>query len=261
MSAQEIIASGKLELYVYGKLSPEEQQEVQEAMAMYPEVKKEVEAIETALIHLSEGVAPQVPSRVWSGIRDRIHQSSSSSSSRRNWATISGWAAAVIAVGGIFWMFNQNNDLNQQLNDATTENGQLRDTITQVESELADTNTLLDLLRSKDYNTILLPGNAPVAPEAYAKVYYNSDGDIAYIDATGLPDAPPGKVYQVWSLTLDPLTPTSMGLLDNNTDQGDGFYRFEDVPTPQAFGITLEPEGGSESPTLDQLYTLGTVSP
>ncbi|MDX1427844.1 MAG: anti-sigma factor, partial [Salegentibacter mishustinae] len=26
------------------------------------------------------------------------------------------------------------------------------------------------------------------------------------------------------------------------------------------FGITLEPEGGSETPTMDQLYVLGTVA-
>ncbi len=28
----------------------------------------------------------------------------------------------------------------------------------------------------------------------------------------------------------------------------------------EAFGITLEPEGGSKMPSLDQLYTLGTVA-
>ncbi|MEL6919223.1 MAG: anti-sigma factor, partial [Bacteroidota bacterium] len=27
----------------------------------------------------------------------------------------------------------------------------------------------------------------------------------------------------------------------------------------EAFGITLEPAGGSESPTLEQLYALGTI--
>jgi anti-sigma-K factor RskA len=63
-----------------------------------------------------------------------------------------------------------------------------------------------------------------------------------------------GMVYQVWALKLNPLTPTSIGLLDkftkttnfavNNT--GDRSLR-----------ITLEPAGGSLSPTMEQLYTLG----
>ena len=49
----------------------------------------------------------------------------------------------------------------------------------------------------------------------------------------------------------------------NNTanEVEDGIYKFENVPDPEAFGITLEPAGGSEAPTLSQLYTLGTVSP
>ena len=33
----------------------------------------------------------------------------------------------------------------------------------------------------------------------------------------------------------------------------------ENANESEAFGITLEPEGGSETPTLEQLYTLGAV--
>lgn len=263
MSAQEIIASGKLELFVYGVLSEEEHQEVLEAMATYPEVRKEVESIEASVIALSENVAPDVPSSAWSSILKTIGGSSDGVRKLpgRNWGAISGWAAAILAIAGIFWMLKQNSDLQNSITDITSEKDALKEQIDTTETQLAEANELLDILRSKDYNTILLPGNTPVAPEAYAKVYYNAEGSIAYIDASGLPEAPEGKVYQAWSLTLDPLTPTSMGLLDTTTEASGRIFKFEDVPTPQAFGITLEPAGGSESPTLDQLYTLGTVSP
>jgi anti-sigma-K factor RskA len=89
------------------------------------------------------------------------------------------------------------------------------------------------------------------------KVYWNKETEVVYIDAAGLPEPPKGMVYQVWALKLNPLTPTSIGLLEilikttaeffcNNTDA-------------EAFGITLEPAGGSLSPTMEQLYTLGKV--
>jgi hypothetical protein len=39
--------------------------------------------------------------------------------------------------------------------------------------------------------------------------------EVVYIDAAGLPEPPKGMVYQVWALKLNPLTPTSIGLLDN----------------------------------------------
>ena len=92
-------------------------------------------------------------------------------------------------------------------------------------------------------------------------MYFDKTNKVAYIDSRGLPEATTTKVYQAWSLKLDPLTPTSMGLLDQANEVEEGIYKFENVPDPDAFGITLEPAGGSESPTLTQLYTLGTVSP
>ena len=60
MNPEEIIASGILEMYVCGSLPQEEIQEVEQAIADYPEVKKEVEIIEQSLLHLAEAVAPPV---------------------------------------------------------------------------------------------------------------------------------------------------------------------------------------------------------
>jgi len=264
MNAEEIIASGLLELYVYGSLSEEERKTVMKAIETYPEVQKEVEAIEASLITLGETVAPPLSVRIWNSIFKSISNPQGTpvrTLPKRNWAAISGWAAAILCVAGIFWMLRQNDNLQQQVNDITTENTELRTTMDSTQVDLAETNSLLELLRSKDFNTIILPGNDAVAPEAYAKVYYNAPGDIAYIDAKGLPEAPAGKVYQVWSLTLNPLTPTSIGLLDTATRTTGDVYLLKGIPVPEAFGITLEPAGGSETPTLEQLYTLGTVTP
>jgi hypothetical protein len=36
-------------------------------------------------------------------------------------------------------------------------------------------------------------------------------------------------------------------------------FKVANAPDAEAFGITLEPAGGSVSPTLEQLYTLGKV--
>ncbi|WP_368662289.1 anti-sigma factor domain-containing protein [Zobellia laminariae] len=67
-------------------------------------------------------------------------------------------------------------------------------------------------------------------------------------------------VYQVWSLKLDPLTPTSMGLLKDFTEDENKIFTLDNPNQTEAFGITLEPAGGSESPNLEQLYTLGAVA-
>lgn len=66
-------------------------------------------------------------------------------------------------------------------------------------------------------------------------------------------------VYQVWALKLNPLTPTSIGLLDNFDSNNQKIFAVDNAESAEAFGITLEPAGGSLTPTMEQLYTLGKV--
>ncbi len=263
MTAEEIIASGNLELYVCGALSPEEVIEVEKAIAKYPEVKREIELIEASLLHLAETVAPPVQAMSWTNILNSIRNLKNVEDSKvrtLNLPAITGWAAAILFMGGIMWMLKQTNDLNSSLRVTTTENTVLKQEKSTIENQLAKNNETLEILRSKDYQAYTLPGNQTVAPEAFAKVYLNKKENVAYIDVKGLPAPPRGKVYQVWSLKMDPLTPTSLGLIDFQNEAGDEIYKFINFPDPEAFGITLEPEGGSETPTLSQLYTLGMIT-
>lgn len=263
MSTDEIIESGILELYVSGALPEEERLALEKRITDDPLLTKEIEKIEASLITLAKSVSPPLSALVWTFVRNSINNLTSlkDKRSQTNWSAISGWAAAILAICGIFWMLNQSSNLKDDLEITTTENEQLKEELIESNSELASTTELLDVLRSKNFSSITLPGNEAVAPDAYAKVYYNKEQQIAYIDSRGLPATTNTNVYQVWSLKLEPLTPTSVGLLEAEYEVEDGIYKFENVPDPEAFGITLEPAGGSESPTLSQLYTLGTVNP
>ena len=118
---------------------------------------------------------------------------------------------------------------------------------------------LLEVLRSRNIMRVPLPGKE-FAPTAYATAYWSKAEDITYIDAQDLPAPPPGLVYQVWSLKLDPLTPNSIGLLENIEENESRIFVVENEYESEAFGITLEPAGGSKSPTLERLLVLGTIS-
>ncbi|RFN60140.1 anti-sigma factor [Marixanthomonas ophiurae] len=264
MNAQELIESGNLELYVAGSLSVEESSEVEDAIETHPEVKEQVELIEDSVITLAEAVSPPLSALIWSQILDNIRKVRSLSDRKpsTNWGAITGWAATILALAGIFWMLKEKNDLQDRVQYTTTQNIVLEENAEKAESQLAEANDVLDIVRSKEYNSYTLPGNQAVAPQAYAKVYVNKKDKIAYIDASGLPEPPRGKVYQVWSLTMQPLTPTSVGLLDTYSESETLLFRIDmgQVAATEAFGITLEPEGGSETPTMDQLYTLGEVT-
>ena len=261
MSEEEIIASGRLEMYVCGALPESEMQELQEIIAASTVLKKEVEVIEASFIGLAENVAPPLSAEVWTYIVSAIRNvaTKDAATTSTNWGAISGWAAAVAVLGGLFWMINQNSTLEKSIELTTTENIELQEIIDATEKQQQITDGILADIRNDNYKNITLPGTPTVAPNASAKIYYNSTEGIAYIDANNLPEAPAGKVYQVWSLLMDPLTPSSMGLLEEVTVVKPGLYKFDDFASAEGFGITLEPEGGSETPTLSQLYVLGTV--
>ena len=121
------------------------------------------------------------------------------------------------------------------------------------------TQELLNTLRDKNISVIPL-GGQDVSPTSYAKAYWNKQEEKVFIDAKGLPEPPDGFVYQVWSLKLSPLTPTSMGLLEDFATDENKVFALNNPNDSEAFGITLEPAGGGESPTLEQLYTLGVVN-
>lgn len=263
MKEEEFISSGLLELYVTGSLSEVEIQEVERAMAQYPKVRQEVEAIEKGLMQLSESIGEPLSKSVWQRISEITSgfRPLSAKSSSRNWNAISGWAAAILFFGGLTYMMVKNAELSSDLRSIQTQNVVLKEKSSQSETKLAEANNLLEIIRSQDFKPVSLPGNVAVAPQAYATVYFNENDNTAYLDVKGLPAPPKGKVYQVWSLIMDPLTPRSIAILDGFEESSTKFFKVENVPNPEAFGITLEPEGGSESPTLSQLYTLGMVTP
>ena len=151
------------------------------------------------------------------------------------------------------------NRTNETLNNVSTEKNLLQESIVDLELKKKESEEVLAILRDTSNIAVALAGQQ-VAPNAYAKAYYNKTTKTVYIDASGLPEPPKGMVYQVWSLQLEPvLTPTSIGLLDSYATSSTKVIKVENAESPQAFGITLEPAGGSASPTLEQLYTLGKV--
>ncbi|WP_066225538.1 anti-sigma factor [Formosa haliotis] len=266
MDINTYINSGILELYVAGALSDEENKAVYAMMQKHPEVLNEVLHIEAAILKLTAATAPKDSTLDFNTIAEKIRQPNTSSkvvsiqksNSRTLWFTYTGWAAAILLAGGLFWAIEQNTELQSKMNVVETDKQFLEQQIDIANKDLKEVKKLNTILRDKNILAIPLGGQT-VSPESYAKVYWDKHDNTIYLDVQGLPEPPQGKVYQVWSLTLNPLTPTSLGTLDDFASDDNKIFTIENTNASEAFGITLEPAGGSDSPTLEQLYTLGTV--
>ena len=262
MDIKKYIESGILELYVYGALSETESAEVSRTLMEYPEVKAEVEEIEKALLTLSSAAAPYDPEFLLESLKKKLSKRGKVidlTKKGSNWPAYIGWAASILFLIGLFTLFNENNELRQSLQALQTEKVQLETDIAEARNNAQKTKELLSVLRDENILEIPLKGQS-IAPDAYATAYWDKQKNVTYIDAENLPSPPRGMVYQVWSLKMDPLTPSSIGLLDEFESDENKIFQLENINLSEGFGITLEPEGGSETPTMEQLYALGTVS-
>ena len=132
----------------------------------------------------------------------------------RNWL-IGVAAAAIIALGGVgvgAYMSNQNDPLNQVL-----QAGDVRQA------------------------TVNVTGGGT------ATVSVSPSKDAIVVKMNDVPAPPAGKVYQMWLIPKDGSAPVSQGLMDAEALSKPAVVK--GVSTASALGITVEPTGGSASPT------------
>ncbi|HLA55130.1 MAG TPA: anti-sigma factor [Flavobacterium sp.] len=262
METREYIDSGILELYVYGLLSDDENLQVNRMAMNHKEINDEIISIEKAIINLSTSFSPFLSSENFEKIKERLslkYTKVVEMKPRNNAPAYIGWAAAILLMAGAGYLYMQLTESNTQVVNAANEKTRLNDSIAKLGVKNHQAEVALEIVRDK--NNIAVPlGGQTAAPDAFAKVYWNKDAQTVYVDAAGLPEPPEGKVYQVWALKLKPsLTPTSIGLLENFKGDNHKIFLVSNTGDAEAFGITLEPAGGSASPTMDQLYALGVV--
>ena len=263
MNIGEYIESGILELYVYGRLSDTENNEVREVAREHPEVQAEIEAIEKAIINLSYSIAPYLSTENYERIREQLIEKHGEpgvvtmTPQRNSAANYIGWAAAVLFLLGFIFQYYRYNEAVEEKQLVTRQSSKFEQLLAATQAKNTESEKALALIRDRNTIIVQLEGQE-AAPEAFAKVYHNSQTNQVYVDTKGLPAPPEGFVYQVWALKLDPLTPTSVGLIED-PQSAKGIHSVEYMEAAEGFGITLEPAGGSATPTLEKLYTLGKV--
>lgn len=171
------------------------------------------------------------------------------------------WAVAAAMLIAFLYSFSAWRSVLNQNNESTSatlkENKELKEQLAReaaISNEMAQINSVLS---SPQVQTIELAGQEP-APNSSGKIYWDVQG-ARWVVTANLPAAPTGKVYQLWFVTPD--SKISAGLI--NPDQnGHGFAVVpfsSSVTQLDAAAITLEPEGGSEQPTMP-IYLLGKPS-
>ncbi|PNI10148.1 anti-sigma factor [Arthrobacter sp. AFG7.2] len=113
-----------------------------------------------------------------------------------------------------------------------------------VGSYLADQNDPLNqVVRAGDVRE----ASVDVTGGGTATVLISSSEDAVVVKMNGVPAPPAGKVYQMWLIPKDGSAPVSQGLMDEEALSKPAVV--EGISSAAALGITVEPAGGSPSPT------------
>jgi anti-sigma factor RsiW len=167
--------------------------------------------------------------------------------SLRQWL---GWAVALAASVALFFMVQENADLQRQVTEQAAE-------LARIQGQVADMRQVLVTLRDPEVHLALLAGHDR-APNAKARMFWNPQQRAGYFAAYDLPPLPPEKTYQLWVIAQGP--PIGAGTF--SVDQhGYGEVRVASIPRAdlvKMFAVTIEPAGGREQPTLDQMVLSGT---
>jgi len=113
----------------------------------------------------------------------------------------------------------------------------------QLSNDLDRERAVAHVLADPDARSVPLQG-------ANGRVVVTETGEAALVVA-GLPPAPAGKTYQAWVFEGD--TPRPAGLLDGR-DERDVLLLTRPVPPQLDVAVTIEPAGGSASPTSTPLF-------
>jgi anti-sigma-K factor RskA len=262
MDIKEYIASGVLELYVYGLLSESENEEVNRMAKEHEEINDEIVSIEKSIVNISTSFSPFLSADNFAKVKEKLdlkHSKVIELKPKNNKLQYLGWAASAVLFIGLGYQYLNQTQFKNDIINLEKEKSELQEVVVSSETKAKQTLEDLNIIRDSKNTVISLAGQT-VSPKSFAKIYWNKETQVVYVDASGLPEPPKGMVYQVWSLKLKPtLTPTSIGLLDTFTEENSRIFAVNNTSDAEAFGITLEPAGGSKSPTMEQLYTLGAV--
>jgi anti-sigma-K factor RskA len=262
METHEYIESGILELYVYGLLTHEQNLEVHKMAKSNLDIDTEIINIEKSILNLSSSFAPFLSVENFEKIKAKLemkHGKVIQLQSNSNRYNNIGWTAAAVFLIGIGFLYREQTNIKEDIVSLKKERASLSEAAVSAENKSKQNKKTLDIIRDSKNTIVNLEGQT-VSPNSFALVYWDKAKQTVYVDAFGLPVPPKGMVYQVWSLKLKPsLTPTNIGLLKDFSNESNRFYEVNKTSDAEAFGITLEPAGGSKTPTMEQLFAMGSV--
>lgn len=260
MNFNEILESGLLELYVLGNLSGDELNEVERYIQKFPQLKSEILEIEKALYRYDNLYKTEAPSGSLDKILSQIPESDlptqqgpkqdNLTNHSSKWRRLSAILTGLLLLSLFFFYSNHKNaqnkynEQNKILVECENENEELR-------------------RKEESYTAILEYDSRKIAiaatekyPETALIIHSNPVRKKNYLQISNLPALNENQSYQLWSLKGENDPPTPLDVFEN---QIEGLIQVSYIEGTNAYAITIEPKGGKQSPTLENLIGVFSI--
>ena len=240
-------------VYALGALDGEERSRFEEHLALgCAACALAVREHAEALADLARDVPPMIPpTHVKADLMRRLAAAASSRTSPRRrrllrWTVAS--AAAVVGVSAFVAGFVATR-YEARIGAMARETSRIRADLQRQEAALRDrlaiSQGVIDLLRDPATRVVALRA-ADANAEARGRLIWH-DANGGYLLVANVPSPPPGKVYELWTISAGQPRPAGVFTVD-----AAGRATHPVAPTRSAvdvFAVTLEPEGGVPAPT------------
>jgi anti-sigma-K factor RskA len=269
MDVKEFIASGIVEIYAMNALSPDEKKEFERQMVLYPEIKTELKKVEQTLEEyaLAHSINPrpllreQILDKINEG-KETVKSKSKNNTGNENYShtltykylIAASLAALVVSTFASWFFYSRWNEAEDRYTALLIEKNELAQNYNLVKETYDETVSNILVMRDENSSVIILH-STDTTHHYQARVYWNKINRHSYIDVLSLPTPDEGKQFQLWALVGG--KPVDAGVFIVGED---GIQRVKDIPDAEVWAVTLEPKGGSVSPTMDQMYLISKNS-
>jgi anti-sigma-K factor RskA len=266
VSINDIISSGLLEEYVLGIASEENTRHVEHWMNIYPEIKREVEEMRSSMERYAESYSMKPSAAVKDKIFARISDAQPETTpvvslpkegtakvvtmrSNAKWLAAASVLLLVVSLVLNYIFYNKYDSINNEL--AVT-----RQQLDEQKQLAGAMNQDMEVVKNKEAMPVVLNGT-PHTPDALAKIFWMKNTGDVYVEASNLPAVPAGKQYQLWAIVDG--KPVDAGMISNSKKDIYHIQKMKSFGKAEAFAITLEKQGGSPTPTMEEMVVIAKI--
>lgn len=259
MDIKAYIESGVIESYVLGIADSQEAAELERLSRLHPAIREAIDAFERSLEEQALRAAvtppPAVKENVWKELGlDNENEKAAPVVPMKRTRFIAAAAIILLVISAAMnvYYYGQLRTKSDAYEALLVKQTSLLTDNQNMQTKSQELMNDMKLMNDPAMIKVSMPG-IKGKENNLVTVFWDSRSKDVYLLQNKLAPAPADKQYQLWAIVDG--KPVDAGMIDPVA----GLIKMKNIPKASMFAITLEKKGGSETPTLSEMYVAGKV--